>query len=378
MTDTQLPLALAPRHDNQQLFADRYLNDLLPERPAWRDLVAEAAPVLADLHALFARFVPSSNEAQTENDLVRPVLTILGHHVEMQATLQTPLGKKRPDYLFYRDQATLDAHKNRILDDTILDGVAYAIGDAKHWDRKLDVKATSERGDISSVPSGQIAFYMRHSGVPWGILTNGRHWRLYHRSSVEKQDRYYSVDLKSLVDSGDVEAFLYFYAFFRRAAFEPAVSGTLTLEGMLTESVDYARDVSDNLKAQVFDALRNLAQGFLDYPGNSFQPTPETLDEIYRNCLIVLYRMLFVFYAEARGLLPLRESEQYRRSYSLHILARDAARRIDERDLLLPTSMGYWARLRDLFAIINAGSPPLKVATFNGGLVHRTAPLRRG
>jgi hypothetical protein len=32
MTITQLPLALAQRHNNQQLFSDHYLNVTLPQR----------------------------------------------------------------------------------------------------------------------------------------------------------------------------------------------------------------------------------------------------------------------------------------------------------------------------------------------------------
>ncbi len=88
--------------------------------------------------------------------------------------------------------------------------------------------------------------------------------------------------------------------------------------GCWRESVDYARGVSESLKAQVFDALRHLAQGFLDYPRNQLQPTPESLATIYSNSLIVLYRLLFVLYAEARELLPLRESPTYRDEYSLY------------------------------------------------------------
>jgi hypothetical protein len=367
MPASQLPLALAQRHYNRQLFADRYLDETLPRRDAWLALIAEAAPVLARVRAIFAGFTPSANEAQTERDLVRPVLEALGHTFEVQAALRTPKGTKKPDYLFYRDAAALNANKNRALADADLKA-AFAVGDAKFWERRLDVSTPGDDEDLSRVPADQIAFYMRHSGVTWGLLTNGRRWRLYHKDSVEKQDRFYEVDLKELADGGEPEPFLYFYAFFRRAAFDAPVGDALTLDGMLRESVDYARGVSDSLKSQVFDALRHLAQGFLDYPRNRLEPTPETLREIYASSLIALYRLLFVLYAEARELLPLRESAAYREEYSLYAVAREAARRLDSGVTLLADTGRTWAKLRDLFAIINAGSPPLKVATFNGGL----------
>lgn len=88
------------------------------------------------------------------------------------------------------------------------------------------------------------------------------------------------VDLKALLAAGDRTAFLSFYAFFRRAAFVPPTVTPLSLEAMLRESVDYARGISDSLKAQVFDALRHLAQGFLDYPGNGLTADGPTLTTI--------------------------------------------------------------------------------------------------
>lgn len=367
MNPSQLPLALSQRHYNRQLFADHYLDETLRRREAWFDLLAEAAPVLAQIRAIFARFTPSSNEAQTERDLVRPVLEALGHTFEVQAALRTPKGTKQPDYIFYRDEAALHTNKDKTLSDADLRH-ALALGEVKFWERKLDVSLAGVDEDLARVPADQLAFYMRHAGVAWGILTNGRRWRLYHKDTVEQQDRYYEVDLKQLSDADETEPFLYFYAFFRRAAFDPPVGHGLTLDSMLRESVDYARSISDSLKAQAFAALRHLAQGFLDYPRNQLQPTPKTLHEIYGSSLIVLYRLLFIFYAEARELLPLRESANYRNEYSLYAVVRAATRRLDSGMTLLVDTGRTWAALRDLFGIINAGSPPLNVATFNGGL----------
>ena len=82
----------------------------------------------------------------------------------------------------------------------------------------------------------------------------------------------------------------------------------------------------------------------------------------------MLYRLLFVLYAEARELLPIGESEMYRRSYSLHAIARGIAEDLRLGKALLPTSATVWPKLKTLFGIIDEGSPPLRVATFNGGL----------
>jgi hypothetical protein len=362
MPDQQLLLHL-PAHQNRQLFSDHYLNEILPSQAGWRMLASRAEAALTEIAGIFDRFVPSENERQTEDNLVCPVLRALGHTFEVQAALKTPDGTKVPDYVFYRDDTALAAQKNLVLSEAVAAEGAFAVGDAKYWNRPLDIAVRTKGADALSNknPSYQIYFYLLHSGVEWGILTNGKQWRLYHRDTAHKLDVYYEVDLEELVRAGDIERFLFFYTFFRRAAFDP---GPLSLTDLLRASVEYAYGVGASLKGQVYDALRHLAQGFLDYPGNALQPTPEALKETYDNSLILLYRLIFILYAEARELLPVRESEQYRDTYSLLAIKQAAARGRH----LLPTSARLWPQLRELFQAINLGSPPLHVATFNGGL----------
>lgn len=360
----QLPL---PAHHNQQLFADHYLNENLVQHPQWQALRKQARPVMQQITGILRDFIASGNERQTEEDLVMPVLRALGHRFEVQASLETPEGVKRPDYVFYRDADALAAHKNQVITDALPQEGGIAVGDAKSWGRALDVAVRQSTGDALSNknPSYQIYYYMLHSGVTWGVLTNGRQWRLYHKDTAHKLDHFYEVDLPDLVESGDVGQFLYFYVFFRREAFE---EGPLPAAEILRESADYARNVGNSLKGQVYDALRHIAQGFLDYSPNGLEPDPASLKAIYDNSLILLYRLIFILYAEARGLLPVRESKQYRDIYSLHAIKQAVAQDLSSGKHLLPDSARLWPQLRDLFDIINRGSPPLRVATFNGGL----------
>ncbi len=363
---TQLSLAPSP-HRNQQLFSDHYLNVILPKREEWQMLTIEAEPVMRELQRTLADYTPGDKEAQLEDDLVKPVLRQLGQTFEVQPSLETPDGTKAPDYVFYRDQAALLANKGKKLNEARLQGHAFAVGDAKYWDRPLDVSLKSMGGDpfTNKNPSYQIAFYMQHSGLDWGILTNGRLWRLYHKDSAHRLDRFYEVNLPELLRANDVNAFLYFYAFFRRQAFEP---GDLGIEAIRLASADYARGVGDSLKAQVYEALRHVAQGFLDYLPNHLQPDPDTLKAIYDHALIVLYRLLFILYAEARELLPVRENAGYRESYSLESIKKAIQKNLAARKPLLPNTATLWPQLKALFSIIDEGSPPLSVATFNGGL----------
>jgi type I restriction-modification system DNA methylase subunit len=350
-------------HRNQRLFSDHYLDHILPKQ--WDILRDEAFQVMTQLQGLYTRFTPNTNnEAQTEDDWIKPVLRATGHTFEVQAFLKTPDGAKRPDYFFYRDNAALVANKNSIVDADDLQRGAFAVGDAKSWERPLDKAIKGSDPFNNKNPSFQIFFYMLHSGLPWGILTNGRHWRLYHTRTAHKLEVFYEVDLPALLESNDVEAFLYFYTFFRRGAFDP---GPLSLDHILTASTEYAQGVSDSLRQQVYDALRYVAQGFLDYTDNRLDPTPETNKLIYDNSLILLYRILFILYAEARDLLPLQDNTRYRRVYSLEAIKKSVVSELQD-GLILPNSGLIWTRLKELFKIINLGSPPLTVTTFDGGL----------
>ncbi|HLH62847.1 MAG TPA: Eco57I restriction-modification methylase domain-containing protein [Ktedonobacteraceae bacterium] len=352
-------------HSNSRLFSDHYLDHILPG--LWGSLRDEASQTMQQLQQIFAKFTPSINEAQTEEDWIKPVLHALGHTFEVQAPLKVPDGTQRPDYIFYRDEAARAAHKNKTVTAEEIAHSAFAVGDAKYWERPLDQTLRSGKsGDAFSNknPSYQIFFYMLHSGLPWGILTNGRQWRLYNSQTAHKLEVYYEVDLPALLASNDVEIFLYFYTFFRRAAFD---GGPLSLDSILTASTEYAQGVSESLRQQVYDALRFVAQGFLEYPDNHLEPTPETCKSIYDNSLILLYRLLFILYAEARDLLPLQDNASYRRKYSLDAIKKDAVSELSA-GLILPTSGFFWTRLKELFKAINAGNPPLNVTNFNGGL----------
>ena len=82
--------------------------------------------------------------------------------------------------------------------------------------------------------------------------------------------------------------------------------------------------------------------------------------------LILLYRILFILYAESRGLLPV-ENPNYTAGYSLAALAETIHETVDRDDLIIPTISDYWARLRGLFGLINDGWEDL-IPQYNGGL----------
>ncbi|RKY43668.1 MAG: class I SAM-dependent DNA methyltransferase, partial [Candidatus Omnitrophota bacterium] len=342
---------------NQRLFSNYYLEELLPEEKEFAIEEAELKEVYQKIRALWDKDRFSSiNEPQLRKHFLDKVFEILGWTVDVEPP--TPTGeKKHPDYaLFHLENELRDAQK--ASKEEYFKSVA-CIAEAKRWERKLDRKDKGDPEDIEN-PSLQMSNYLWLTEVKWGILTNGRYWRLYERETSKKIDFFYEIDLESLLKNGTLEDFRYFYLFFRKDAFPNFV------EKVYQGSKDYAEAVGEELKENVYESLRLLAQGFLEFPNNNLSQSD--LKEIHDNSLILLYRLLFIFYAEYNQLLPFRENKAYTDSYSLDAIKKEIANKIDKRKPLPISTHSYWDRLKELFEIINNGNEELEVPPYNGGL----------
>ena len=286
----------------------------------------------------------------------------------MQPLLRTSQGTKQPDYVFFANQESLARAHPRINTNDFFN-TATAIGDAKGWGRDLDRKLTGPGDPFSnSNPNFQIDFYIRTSGLTWGILTSGKLWRLYHRDTSYKLDSFYEVNLENILVNGDVDAFRYFYYLFRSDAFVPDASNCSFLDDVLAGSVRYTVSVSDDLEDKIHLALEALINGFLIYPANNLSVSD--IKVIYENCLILLYRLLFILYSESRGLLPLEDSV-YQFQYSLDDLATEIYKELDEDSAIPYLRSDYWTRLQNLCDLIDKGWEE-HIPQYNGGLFNPT------
>jgi hypothetical protein len=222
-------------------------------------------------------------------------------------------------------------------------------------------------------PSFQIDVYLRDTAPKWAILTSGRFWRLYHETTSYKLDSFYEVDLPGLLASGDLENFKYFYLFFRREAFGRTVDGGSFLDMVREGSVAYAQEIGEDLQENVYRAMKILAQGFLAEAGNDLASSEQTVRDVQENSMRLLYRLLFIFYAESRSLLDAENRYYY--ELSLQRLKADVAGRMDKGEPLLSVRYSYWESLKNLFRLINEGSESHRIPreefyipAYNGGL----------
>jgi len=290
--------------------------------------------------------------------------------------------QRRPDYGFFETKAdATDAFQRREEGGDFYQN-AVAVADAKRWGRKLDTRGKKKR-DYEN-PSHQIDQYLRFTSMTWGVLTNGQKWRLYYKPTSHKLDSYYEIDLPTVLETGNLEEFKYFYLFFRHEAFVPDASGDAFLDDVYEESNLFAQDLGQDLQDNIYDAIVELSEGFLQYPENDLDENK--LDLIHDSSLIYLYRIIFVLYAEAEGrdLLD-TNNEIYESQYSLNQLKQEVAKQLESGDpKYRDWQDNLHSQLDELFTLIDQGSKSrgipeedLYIPAYNGGLF-RTDPDESG
>ena len=372
--------------NNSNLFSNHYLENMVQKSSEWDDEsgLLEAYTRIKDKFFEKEKNFPRYVEADLEHNWIRPVLDALGHHYGVQESLHhDPL---KPDYAFFPDAEALnEAYSQKGSDDFYKRSVA--VGDAKAWNVVLDKSRQGRVLREMTNPSFQIDNYLRATPPKWAILTNGRLWRLYHEDSSVSMDSYYEVNLPDLIaqieETGDLSIFKYFYLFFRREAFPETPLGPSFLDKIREESLAYAQKVGEDLQENVYRAMKVLAEGFIYEPANSLWPLTvpqdqeQMLREVQENSLRLLYRLLFIFYAESRRLLKV--DNRHYREMSLRRLKEEIAGKKDRGEKILAIQSTYWESLRDLFRLINEGSEAFGyskeefyIPAYNGGLFDPT------
>lgn len=142
---------------NRNLFPVHFLEQRLPEWPEYADL--DCAYVLTQLKEIWDRerdLLPSFNEDQTEDRLVRPILGILGFSYTPRPALDVAGRRREPDYALFLDSA------GRAEAEAVGGSARYlravAVLEAKRFDRPLDRRRAS--GSLSEDPVAQVIHYV--------------------------------------------------------------------------------------------------------------------------------------------------------------------------------------------------------------------------
>jgi len=316
------------------------------------------------------------DETFTEDNLIKPILDILGFYYTRQVSIEKKGRSDVPDYLLFVDKDDKEIFDKSEQSERPYNRVSLIL-EAKRWKRELD-KGDKEDPVDPSIPSNQILRYLStieissNGKVLWGILTNGKIWRLYYHKFPSRSEGFVEFDLEEIFDeeaqlfNKNFEKFKTFYLLFRKDAFIKTFyrPDKTFLEIALEEGKKWEEKISSDLKDKIFtDVFPQLAKGFLKNFNNINE---DLLNEIYNNVLILLYRLLFLFYAEDRSLLPVYDDNYH--EYSISKIRNEIKEKIDNNEVLSEVATTHYDRLKNLFKIINLGDRSLKIPSYNGKL----------
>ena len=271
-----------------------------------------------------------------------------------------------PDLLLFPDADSKErAVAKASAEQRYPDGVA--VGESKRFCLPLDAR-DRERLRASRTPHGQMLRYLSTAEIEsdgrirWGILTSGDVWRLYYSRARPRATGYFEADLGSVLGAGDEDALRVFYLLFRRESFVLRDGAVSTfLQSALDEGRRYEERVAADLSGTVFEKV------FPSLVGALAEASGEELPAVREAALIFLYRLLFILYAEDRGLLPVNDPRYD--DYGLRKPVReDIARRMQDGSVFSTAVSSYHDRLKSLCNQIDKGDPSIGLPPYNGGL----------
>ena len=255
------------------------------------------------------------------------------------------------------DLAVTSLHGNaRLLVRDLGDGDPDAARDFGGWTRVSEQQAFER--------------HLRDRGVLQGLLVTDTHYRLTYAPDGEMAG-YLEWPIEGLGEATGRDMLGAFRYLLGRTALHSAPDDMRALGHILSQSRRHQNNVSERLAEQMVGALYALMRGFTEADGvkedlAGLLDTPARRQQVYEGLLAVLMRVIFVLFAEDRGLMPSEESELAKDVYESGYSVRGAYAQLLEDSRLYPDTMdkryGAWGRLMGLFSLIHKGAGGIMVA----------------
>ena len=142
-----------------------------------------------------------------------------------------------------------------------------------------------------------------------------------------------------------------------------------TIEKILDSSADFAADLAARLRERVyFHCVPRLATAVAARLDGSSDLSDHDLAYAYEQTLIILFRLLFVAYAEDKDLLPYHSNSKYAGHSLKHVARQLAEDRQKGRQHFDEQACGLWEDIGKLWRAVDRGNKGWGVPSYNGGL----------
>ena len=203
-------------------------------------------------------------------------------------------------------------------------------------------------------PDTRMTELLHGTGVRLGLVTNGEHWMLVDAPKGETTGYaswYASLWIEEYITLRAFRSLLSASRFFN-------VPDDQTLEALLAKSASNQQEVTDQLGYQVRRAVEVLIHS-LDRADQDFgrellaEVSPE---QLYESALTVMMRLVFLFCAEERELIPSKPFPVYEQNYSVSTISKQLRELADQHgEELLERRYDAWPRLLAAFRAVYGG-----------------------
>ncbi len=219
-------------------------------------------------------------------------------------------------------------------------------------------------------------FLNANENCTWALVTNGRQLRLVRDSDTLTRPAYLEFDLELILANDRYADFAALWRLLHasRAGKPEAEVGDCTWERWKREGEAQGERVRAGLRIGVQDALLALGSGFLQASGNDslrqrLESGELTKEAYFQQLLRLVYRFLFLFTVEERGLLHAPdESAEAREARNIYAKGY-ALRRLRDRSLRragFDRFTDLWAGIKIVFRGLATGEPRLGLPALGG------------
>ena len=223
--------------------------------------------------------------------------------------------------------------------------------------------APAQRFANLSPVSHALAMADRES-VPWVVLTRASEIRLYSSEAGKgvggkgRTETFVEINLSLIPERLAGYLMLLFSA--------QALTQGGSLDEILSNSSRYATDLAVRLRERVYRKTMPLLAKAVTKRMES--TSEETLKDAYEQAITILFRLLFVAYAEDQDLLPYKTNGRYRDHSLTRIARRLAEDRKKNQQRFDAYSTSLWDDVCTLWQAVDRGNIGFGVPEYNGGL----------
>ncbi len=236
-------------------------------------------------------------------------------------------------------------------------------------DHPLDDGNHSGAAGRQQSPHDELQRYLNSSeDIQWSIVTDGLKLRLVRDYYHTYTRGYVEFDLENIFTERNYDDFRALYRLCHASRFtldEDEDEADSPIEQLYQVALSTGVKIGQNLQSNVISAIETLGTGLL---------TPEIREalreggedeakEYYQEVLLIVYRLLFLLYAEQRGMMSSRESI-YTEEYAVTNLREEAETRRSIKD----NNTDLWHGLQITFRLVEEGNAELDVPCYNGML----------